>query len=74
MAYAQLTLGVALADGVFEVGNFTRFLVGGDVLLSIHDGNAGAVVAPVFQPFEAFNQQGRRLTIAHIGYDSTHKE
>ena len=35
-------------------------------------GDAGGVIAPVFQPAQSLQQQRRRLLRTHISYDSTH--
>jgi hypothetical protein len=73
MPDAQVALGIPVSDIGFEVGDFAGFFVGGDLLFIVHDGNSGAVVAPVFQSFESFDEQWGRLAVPHIGYNSTHK-
>src|SRR6185503_10276691 len=45
----------------------------GDAQLAlVADGDAGGVVAAIFQPIQAFEQDGRRLALADVTDDAAH--
>ena len=73
--------GVADAQGAGQIravmGQVLQHLQAALGLLHLHPlraahGDACGVIAPVFQPLQSVQQNGRGLLLAYISYDSTH--
>ena len=57
-------------NDLFEIRNFACLPENGHS--TIKQGNTSAVVAPVFQPLEAFNQYWISFFFTNISYNTTH--
>ena len=66
--------GLYRSDLFLEVGDPPLLLHGDGSRVSIAHGDAGRVIATVFEFGQAFQQNGSRLFLTDISYDSTHSE
>lgn len=57
---------------IFQFGNLTLLLVNAQAFL-VQEGYAGTVIAPVFQSFKSFDDDGQSFLLAYISYNSAHK-
>ena len=72
MRDADSSGSVLVADKLLQVTDFSFGLIHRKNAIGVDKSYAGTVIASVFQPVKSFDQDGGRLFLAHVSYNSTH--
>lgn len=69
---ADRAVEVLAREEMLQVGDLALALVDVQRAVTVHQGDAGAVVSPVFEAVKPLDQNGASLPLTHVSYYSTH--
>ena len=69
---ADRAVEVLAREEMLQVGDLALALVDVQRAVTVHEGDAGAVVSPVFEAVKPLDQNGASLPLTHVSYYSTH--
>ncbi len=61
------------ADGFFEVAEFAGGAADGEVVLAVHDGDAGGIITAIFEAPQAVEDDRNGFTATDIANNPTHR-
>jgi hypothetical protein len=69
---ADLAVSGTVRQGVIELAHLADRAQPGEVARAVQDGDAGRVVAAIFEPSQSLHEDGNHVPLGDRSYDSTH--